>query len=323
MNGHAYDFKGGQWSEPSMMRCKKNLLSATDNLGNEYLNGTKFYGHGYSVHDGNNPGGASNMTSRTYKPYSRMIMLETKMDCREYTPYTNSEIATHITALASKWGLPLAYRWITITNTGSTNLYFQRLGFYGSHAEAYADSNGDAIDTKSSAYLNVMKNYTGTSPYAVSIHPDSTGYYSTFMPSVTALMSNTGTNAPPNNFSGFKINANGGYIKIDLGDPITCSHIRFGNFRATSASNVRLKITLTTTKFADETEGISYECKVKAAKNASGPAEGQFPLHYTPTLTPRPIETSTDTFLNSDGSHINGCGIYVLVPNYATLVSGF
>jgi hypothetical protein len=251
-------------------------------------------------------------------------MLETKMDCRETTPYTDSEIATHITTLATKWGLPLAYRWVTIQNTGTTTFSFQRLGFYGSHAEAYADSIGDKTDTKSGAYLNVMKNYAGTGQNLV--QTISTFNTIAYTP-ITNVLSNTGVTGPVGN-TGIRMfsSSGGGIIKIDLGDPITCSHIRFGNFTSIAPQNVRLKITLSTTKFADETEGSVYECKLKAAKNASGPSEGQFPLH-SPS-----IETSSDPFLNVTdpmdssiiaGSHINSCGIYVLVPDYTTLVSGF
>ena len=257
-------------------------------------------------------GASTNDTCRYYKPYSRIIIMESKMDCRASVKYTDAEIATHITALADKWGLPLAYRWVTVTNTGSVAFSFKRLGFYASHAEAYADSTGSAVDSKTGANLNVMKDYTGASPYQIAI---TSTLSSTALSSLTAVLSGTSNDAPATN-EGIQIQV-GGHIKIDLGDPITCSHIRLGAFSSSDPGSVRMRMRLTATKFADETQGSEYECKVQAAKNASGPGEGQFPMH-SPTVV-----ASSTAFLNSDGTHRNTCGIYVLVPDYSTLVSNF
>jgi hypothetical protein len=74
------------------------------------------------------------------KGSNRTIVLETKTEHRKTSVYTTAEVDTHIKNLSTKWGIVMAYRWVTIKNTGSVNFRFSRLGFYASHTEAYSDS---------------------------------------------------------------------------------------------------------------------------------------------------------------------------------------
>ena len=98
---------------------------------------------------------------RKYAPWANtLIMLETKTESRSTTVYTSNDVDTHIANLSAKWGIVMAYRWITIKNIGTVDFRFGRLNFYGSHVECITDCGGNQTDQKTGASMNIMRGFT-------------------------------------------------------------------------------------------------------------------------------------------------------------------
>ena len=242
----------------------------------------------------------------------RAIHAETSNLCRA-TPdvsYSSTEIATHIAALSKKWGIVMAYRWVTIRNTGSVDFRFNRLGFYASHTEALSDSAGNATDAKMLSYKNIMKGFIATvaTQGNPSVSVSCTVSSATVgVNGITAVLSQTGISAPSVSDNTIVTIQPGGSIMIDLADSITCSHVRFGNFASTGdVTLVRMSVDLTPTLPESEVKGTPVEHYLKASMNNSGVTVGQFPL-YTPLTQPDLV-----SFVTAGGVHLNTCGVYVL-----------
>ena len=243
----------------------------------------------------------------------RAIHAETSNLCRA-TPdvfYSPTEIATHIAALSKKWGIVMAYRWVTIRNTGTVDFRFNRLGFYASHTEAHSDTAGNTIDIKMQSYKNIMKGFTET--VAISggnpiVRVSCTLSSATVgTDGITAVLSQTGNSAPAVSDTTIVTIQPGGFIMIDLADSITCSHIRFGHFASTGdVTLARMSVDLTPTLPESEVKGTPVEHYLQASMNSSGISVGQFPL-YSP-LT----QTNLVSFVNSGGTHLNTSGTYLL-----------
>lgn len=251
--------------------------------------------------------GRKNMASRRYDTTynNRLIILETKTESRVSAVYSASEVDTHIYNLSKKWGIVMAYRWVKIKNVGSVDIRFARLGFYGSHTEAHADTSGIETDQKTGAYKNLMKGYsTGVSSTVSSATVGSNG--------ITAVLSNTVNTTPGATDATLVTILPGGSITIDLGDALTCSHVRFGNIASTGdVTLARMSIELIPTLVESETQGTPVNHVLRAAKNASGITEGQFPL-YSPSIL-----ANTKSFVTSAGAHLNTSGVYLLFdPNW-------
>ena len=238
---------------------------------------------------------------RTESAYvNRSIIMEAKTESRATAMYSAAEIDAHIMGLSTKWGIVMAYRWVTIRNTGTVDFRFARLGFYASHSEAYADAAGTTTDQKMGTYTNIMKGYTtNVTSTARSATVGSAG--------ITAVLSNTASAAPGAlNSTCVAIQA-GGSVTIDLGDPVTCSHLRFGDFASTGdVTLARMIVDLAPTLAEAETSGTAVTHVLKAALNNSGVAYGQFPLH-SPAK-----QADTGAFVTASGAHVNSCGVYVL-----------
>ncbi|NDC40431.1 MAG: hypothetical protein EBZ77_02615 [Chitinophagia bacterium] len=232
---------------------------------------------------------------------NRAILLEAKTESRVTQAYSASEIDAHIAKLSIKWGIVMAYRWITIKNTGTVDFRFARLGLYASHTEAIADvATGATTDQKTGAYRNIMKGYTtGVAATVSSATVGSSG--------ITAVLSNT-TSVAPGAADTTRVTIQpGGSVTIDLGDAVTCSHVMFGSLASTGdVTLARMTVDLTPTLTESETQGTPVTHSLKAAKNASGVAEGQFPL-YSPAT-----QADTGAFVTAAGAHVNTCGVYVL-----------
>jgi hypothetical protein len=243
----------------------------------------------------------------------RAIHAETSNLCRS-TPnvfYSPTEIATHIAGLSKKWGIVMAYRWVTIRNTGTVDFRFNRLGFYASHTEAHSDTAGNTTDAKMGSFKNIMKGFTET--VAISGGNPSVRVSCTISSAtvgadgITAVLSQTGMSAPSVTDSTIVTIQPGGSIMIDLADSITCSHVRFGNFASTGdVTLARMSIDLTPTLPESEVKGTPVEHYLQASMNSSGISVGQFPL-YSP-LT----QTNLVSFVNSGGTHLNTSGTYLL-----------
>jgi hypothetical protein len=124
---------------------------------------------------------------------------------------------------------------------------------------------------------------------------------------ITAVLSQTGISAPAVSDNTIVTIQPGGSITIDLADSITCSHVMFGNFASTGdVTLARMSVDLTPTPPESEVKGTPVEHYLKASMNSSGLTVGQFPL-YTP-LT----QTNSASFVNSGGTHLNTCGVYIL-----------
>jgi len=287
-------------------KTKHPMIASTNTSGGASGAGRSIQG----VVPGNAVG--SNGLRQQYANGSRVILMEVKNECQSTTAYTAAEVAAHIEGLSTKWGLPMAYRWITLSNpAGAPTFRFQRLGFYASHSEAHADSAGTLVDTKTGAFANIMKGYTTTTlnsvDYTIGVVSASGASLAPGV-TLTSVLSNT-TSAAPTSAQGIEIQA-GGSITIDLGDSVTCSHLRFGSFLVTAGqqANVRLTVKVTATAPDSELLGTTYECDLKAAENAAGVTKGQFPLH------PGPILTSAQFIADAAGAHTNMSGVYALVP---------
>jgi hypothetical protein len=250
----------------------------------------------------------------------RLIMLEMLTENRSTIPYGPAEVAAHIGALSVKWGIPMAYRWITIVNEGTATFSFARLGLYCSHSEAFHDTTGDKLDPKTSTYMNIMKGYTGTVANPVTVGVG--GATPASVKSITAVLSMSGASqsaadAAPS-AAGQAIDLPGGSsITIDLADSVTCSHLRFGQFYTATAADyasLRMSVKLISTEPGTERPGIIYAYDLLAGLNTSNvvaaQAAGQFPLHAGP------INARTDQFMTANAStHVNTCGVYALVAN--------
>jgi hypothetical protein len=285
-------------SNPRTYRTKHPMIASTNTSGGAN-------GIGRSIQN-NIASSASGFGLRVqYANGIRMILMETKNECRSTQAYDSAtEVAAHIEGLSTKWGLPMAYRWITIGNpAGAPTFRFQRLGLYASHSEAHADASGTTVDSKMSAFTNIMKGYTTATLNSVNYNigvVSASGVTFGNGVTLTSVLSNT-TSSIPSNTEGLEIVA-GGSITIDLGDSLTCSHLRFGGFYAASSAdyaNVRLTVKVTATVPDSELPGTTYECDLKAAKNAAGLTEGQFPLHAGPIVTK---DTQFITSVASSGS---------------------
>ena len=230
---------------------------------------------------------------------NRLIVLETKTENRVSSSYLSSEVDTHIQSLSTKWGIVMAYRWVTIKNIGSVNFRFARLGFYGSHTEAYSDSTGDIKDPKTLTYINIMKGYSSVSYTSSLTTVGENG--------IDDVLSNTIDTIPGASDLACVNIQPGGWITIDLGDSITCSHVRFGKFASTGdVTTAKLIFELTQTLPEDETQGVVITHVLKASLNNSGVAYGQFPLYSGP------IQMDINPFVNGSGVHLNTCGVYML-----------
>ena len=250
---------------------------------------------------------------------AQYILMEVKNECRATSAYTDAEVAAHIEGLSNKWGLPMAYRWLTLTNpTASTPFRFHQFGLYASHTEAYLDTTGSqsAVEGLTNGYTNLLRGFTsttiastgGSKTYPVCVNAASKTSVATTLADVMVL----GTGVPTSG-QGIEIQG-GGSITIDLADSVTCSHLRFGSFLAGTYANVRMGVKVTATRPDSDLPGTTYECELRAAKASSGVAEGQFPLNSSA------ITTATTPFVQVGGQHLNSCGIYVLVPTGATTV---
>jgi hypothetical protein len=232
---------------------------------------------------------------------NRLIVLEAKTESRATQAYSASEVDAHITQLSMKWGIVMAYRWITIKNTGTVDFRFARLGLYASHTEAIADvATGTTTDQKTGAFRNVMKGYTtGVASTVSSATVGSSG--------ITAVLGNT-TSVAPGAADTTRVTIQpGGSVTIDLGDAVTCSHVLFGSLASTGdVTLARMTVELTPTLTESEAQGIPVTHALRAAKNASGVSEGQFPL-YSPAT-----QADTGPFVTAAGAHVNTCGVYVL-----------
>ena len=256
-------------------------------------------------------------TERTsvFKGSNRTIVLETKTEHRKSSVYTATEVDTHIKNLSTKWGIVMAYRWVTIKNTGSVDFRFSRLGFYGSHTEAYSDSTGIFKDSKSFTYSNIMKGIDNIIYFA------STGT-TVGNDGLESVLSNT-IDASPVSGVGDETYVNipaGGWITFDLIDSVTCSHVRFGKFSSTGdVTQTKFVFELTQTIPEGETQGEVISHALKASLNNSGVNYGQFPL-YSPSKS-----SDVGGIIVSGGAHVNTCGVYVLVPPvpYTTITQTF
>jgi hypothetical protein len=253
-------------------------------------------------------------TERTslFQGGNRTIVLETKTEHRKTSVYT-TEVDTHIKNLSTKWGIVMAYRWVTIKNTGSVDFRFSRLGFYGSHTEAYSDSTGIFKDAKSFSYSNIMKgidNIIYLASTGTTVGKDGLeSVLSNTIDEISVSVDETYVNIPA-----------GGWISFDLTDSITCSHVRFGKFSSTGdVTQTKFVFELTQTIPEGETQGEVVSHVLKASLNNSGVEHGQFPL-FSPAK-------STDVVgaIVSGGAHANTCGVYVLVPpsSYTTITQTF
>ena len=239
---------------------------------------------------------------RKQTPYGNtVIMLETKTESRSTSIYTSNDVDTHIANLSAKWGIVMAYRWITIKNIGTVDFRFGKLGFYGSAAEAGNDAGaGTATDPKTGAYSNIMRGFTsGVSAITSSATIGSGG--------ITAVMSNpypwnsAGGAAPAVGAATCVTIQPGGYVTIDLGDSITCSHLLFGNFASTGDVTLsRMTVNLTPTLPESESKGIDVPHVLKLAGGS-----GYFGL-YSPE-----IRADTTAFVNGSGLHYSA-GVYLL-----------
>ena len=239
---------------------------------------------------------------RKYAPWANtLIMLETKTESRSTSIYTSNDVDTHIANLSAKWGIVMAYRWITIKNIGNVDFRFGKLGFYGSATEAGNDAGaGTATDPKTGAYSNIMRGFTsGVSAITSSATIGSGG--------ITAVMSNpyawnsAGGAAPAVGAATCVTIEPGGYVTIDLGDSITCSHLLFGNFASTGDVTLsRMTVNLTPTLPESESKGIDVPHVLKLAGGS-----GYFGL-YSPE-----IRADTTAFVNNSGIHYSA-GVYLL-----------
>jgi hypothetical protein len=232
---------------------------------------------------------------------NRAIVLEAKTESRAKQAYSAAEVDAHITQLSMKWGIVMAYRWITIKNTGTVDFRFARLGLYASHTEAIADvATGTTTDQKTGAFRNVMRGYTtGVASTVSSATVGSSG--------ITAVLGNTTSVAPGITDTTRVTIQPGGSVTIDLGDAVTCSHLLFGSLASTGdVTLARMTVELTPTLTESEAQGIPVTHALRAAKNASGVSEGQFPL-YSPAT-----QADTGPFVTAAGAHVNTCGVYVL-----------
>jgi hypothetical protein len=232
---------------------------------------------------------------------NRAIVLEAKTESRATQAYSAAEVDAHIAQLSSKWGIVMAYRWITIKNTGTVDFRFARLGLYASHTEAIADvATGVTTDQKTGAFRNVMKGYTtGVASTVSSATVGSSG--------ITAVLGNTTSVAPGITDTTRVTIQPGGSVTIDLGDAVTCSHVLFGSLASTGdVTLARMTVELTPTLTESEAQGTPVTHALRAAKNASGVSEGQFPL-YSPAT-----QADTGPFVTAAGAHVNTCGVYVL-----------
>jgi len=305
-------------SNPRTYRTKHPMIASTNTSGGANGIGRSIQNNG-QAQSVNSAGGYGLRVQ--YFNGVRMILMETNNECRSTTAYTSSEIATHIGNLSVKWGLPMAYRWIILTNNGSASLSFARLGFYCSHSEAYTDSTGQTTDAKTGAYMNIMKGFTqtiglttvgtvsvgvgGTTPASIKAPANTTISSVLSMSNATASVADA---APTALGQAIDIPA-GSSITIDLADSVTCSHLRFGKFFTANTSdyaNLKMQVQLVSTVPDTERPGIIYDYDLIASANASGVTHGQFPLYSGP------INARTTQFVTST-AHINTCGVYALL----------
>ena len=285
------------------MLCATNARSLTTMVGR-----STFIGAANTYQEG-----AAGISRTGWIGRNRQIIAETSNLCRA-TPdvfYSSAEIATHIAGLSKKWGIVMAYRWVTIRNTGTVDFRFNRLGFYGCHSEALSDTAGNTIDEKMGCYRNIMKGFTETvliSGGNPSVRVSCTISSATVgTDGITAVLSQTGMSAPSVSDTTIVTIQPGGSIMIDLADSITCSHVRFGNFASTGdVTLARMSMDLTPTLPESEVKGTPVEHYLKASMNLSDITVGQFPLHSPLT------QTNLVSFVKSDGTHLNTNGTYVL-----------
>ena len=242
---------------------------------------------------------------RKFAPWANMlIMLETKTESRSTTVYTSNDVDTHIANLSAKWGIVMAYRWITIKNIGTVDFRFGRLNFYGSNLECISDAGGNQTDQKTGASMNIMRGFTtGVSATTSSATIGSNG--------ITAVLSsdvNSNSGSVPGAADATLVTIQpGGWITIDLSDPITCSHLTFGKFGSTGdVTLARMSVDLTPTLPENENKGTPVTHILKGAYPNCLPGNGQFPL-FSPEY-----RTDTMAFLTNAGAHLNSYGTYLL-----------
>jgi hypothetical protein len=282
------NWSGGNPSGTTAMYGLKYSMAANFDA----TNARSFNSFGYP-----NPGSRRSPTNYG----NRLIVLEAKTESRATQAYSVAEVEAHITQLSMKWGIVMAYRWITIKNTGTVDFRFARLGLYASHTEAIADvATGTTTDQKTGAFRNVMRGYTtGVASTVSSATVGSSG--------ITAVLGNTTSVAPGTTDTTRVTIQPGGSVTIDLGDAVTCSHVLFGSLASTGdVTLARMTVELTPTLTESEAQGIAVTHALRAAKNASGVSEGQFPL-YSPAT-----QADTGPFVTAAGAHVNTCGVYVL-----------